>query len=113
MCPSGDSGRRGQPKELPRPILLPPTSTRPTKKPLTLTQPGEGNYVPMTRKVLMSTLHAYTLAEVSAITGIPKSTLYEQAREGRCPELKPIRAGQRTIFPRHHINHLFGIKEAA
>ena len=61
----------------------------------------------------MPTLHAYTLADVSAITGIPKSTLYEQAREGRCPELKPIRAGNRTIFPRHHINQLFGIKETA
>lgn len=61
----------------------------------------------------MTTLHAYTVAEVSAITGISKSTLYEQAREGRCPELKPIRAGNRTVFPRHHINGLFGIKEAA
>lgn len=61
----------------------------------------------------MTTLHAYTVAEVSAITGISKSTLYEQAREGRCPELKPIRSGNRTVFPRHHINQLFGIKEAA
>ena len=60
----------------------------------------------------MPTLHAYTLAEVSAITGIPKSTLYDQARAGRCPELHPIRAGNRTVFPRHHINQLFGIQEA-
>lgn len=96
-------------------LLLPPTRTRPTKKaPAQVAAKAEASPAPTNKEgTHMPTLHAYTLAEVSAITGIPKSTLYDQVREGRCPDLKPIRSGNRTIFPRHHINRLFGIKEAA
>lgn len=52
---------------------------------------------------------AYTVAEVSEISGIPKQTLYGQIREGRCPELRPVRCGTRTVFPKAHIDKLFGI----
>lgn len=52
---------------------------------------------------------AYSVAEVAGISGIPKTTLYRQVREGRCPELRPARCGTRTVFPRSHIDKLFGI----
>lgn len=61
----------------------------------------------------MAISRAYTVSEVSDISGIPKTTLYQQAREGRCPELRPIRCGSRTVFPRSHIDKLFGIEERA
>lgn len=44
----------------------------------------------------MATAFAYTVSEVSELSGIPKSTLYEQVREGRCSELRPIRCGTTT-----------------
>nr|DAP66111.1 MAG TPA: helix-turn-helix domain protein [Caudoviricetes sp.] len=55
---------------------------------------------------------AYTVAEVSEISGIPKQTLYGQVREGRCPELRPVRCGTRTVFPKAHIDRLFGVEAA-
>lgn len=61
----------------------------------------------------MPTLHAYTVAEVSAITGISRSALYNQVRQGRCQQLRPILSGNSIRFPRHHINQLFGIKETS
>lgn len=49
---------------------------------------------------------AYTLPEAADLLGIPVSTLYQQAREGRCSELQPIRVGRTTRFPKQHIDRL-------
>ncbi|MBC3186393.1 hypothetical protein H7347_07370 [Corynebacterium sp. zg-331] len=50
----------------------------------------------------------YSLQEVAEISGIAYSTLCEQSREGRLdPQLRGIRTGTKTVFPRAVIDRLF------
>lgn len=56
----------------------------------------------------------YTIPEVAALSGIAESTLYQQSREGRLdPQLRAIRTGTKTVFPRAVIDRLFPEPEEA
>lgn len=60
-----------------------------------------------------TTRRAYSVAETAEITGIPESTLYRWAREGKADHLGCVRAGSKTIFSRAVIDKKFPPSEVA
>ena len=54
----------------------------------------------------MTTPLTYTVTEVADLLGVARSTLYEQVARGRADDLRPIRVGRTTRFPRAHIDRL-------
>lgn len=48
----------------------------------------------------------YSVAEVAALLGYPKSTLHQHIREGKANELRPIRTGNVTKFSKAYIDRL-------
>lgn len=52
---------------------------------------------------------AYTVQETASLLSIPISTLYRRLQQGQAKELKPIRLGSTTRFPKTHIDNLLGV----
>lgn len=48
----------------------------------------------------------YSVVETAALLGFKRSTLYDNIKSGRADDLRPIRVGNTTRFPKAHIDRL-------